>query len=140
MTRSSRERKQIAELGRVPYNDADQANLEARAKMRRLGPIDLAEIAANAECFEAVDMRVVYAYRLKLREGRLIPPIKLWPKNKQDFYVLNDGHHRTLAYFLEGFTAAPAEIDIGGPQFQLSWRWPRIAPVSMTFDLIKNGK
>lgn len=98
--------------------------------------VTLLRLAALAECLEGVDMAWVRYYRRRLRTNKFIPPIKLRPKNAAGYYVIEDGHHRTLAHYMEGLTTIPAEVDPKLPAMPLSWRWPRIAPVRDTFDLI----
>lgn len=99
--------------------------------------IPLVKIAANAECIEGVDMARVYHYRKMLRAFRPFQPIVLLAKNKQDYYYLDDGNHRTLALLIEGKRFATALVDQDRPSPSLSWRWPRVAPVMMTLNLMK---
>lgn len=94
----------------------------------RLIPLD--QIAALDECMTAVDMMKVRA----LRATKNAPPIKLRRKNKHGFYVIDDGNHRTMAALLNRRTHIKANV--AGSPFELSWRWPRVAPVRMTGDLL----
>lgn len=93
--------------------------------------VPLAIIAALDECMLSVDMEKIAALRA-LKEW---PPIKLYPKNKQGYYVIDDGHHRVMATLLDRGSRIDAELVAAAP-FELSWRWPRIAPVAMTGELL----
>lgn len=98
--------------------------------------IKIAQLAALADCIEGVNLSRVDHYRQALRSGDKIEPIKVGDINRQGFYVLSDGNHRTLAHALEGYDQISAEIDPAADVVDLSWRWPRIAPVVHTLELI----
>lgn len=103
--------------------------------MTMLVPLKL--LAAVDDCMQGVDMEKVERYRAI--EG--LPPIMVRRKNKQGFYTIKDGHHRTTAAMLNGKDHIEA-IEVWDPPFELSWRWPRIAPVLMTkaiFDLVRES-
>jgi len=98
--------------------------------------VRLDAIASNAECLAGVDLMMVAHYRALLREGSKPPPILLWGKNREKFYVISDGNHRVLAALLEGCTHIEADIVKG--VVALSWRWPRVAPVTdVRLDLVR---
>ena len=67
-----------------------------RAKRKREKPRNesLDSIAANAGCFEGVDLQTVAGYRKRLLNGDVAPPILLWKANRDRFHVISDGHHR----------------------------------------------
>jgi len=92
--------------------------------------VSLDKIAVLDECMTAVDMEKVR----KLRAVKDAPPIMLRHKNKQGYYVIDDGHHRVMAALLNRRTRIKAEV--AGEPFELSWRWPRTAPLRMTSDLL----
>lgn len=97
--------------------------------------LSLKKLAALAECIEAVDMDRVDHYRQALQTGE-VDPIVVCDVNPQGFYVIHDGNHRTLAYILEGREEILAEIDPNVHVSNISWRWPRIAPISHTLELL----
>jgi hypothetical protein len=100
--------------------------------------IALDKIAALSECIEGVDMAKVRRFRRAIRAGKPFKPIKLYPVNAAGFSVIDDGNHRALAHLLEGKRSIDADyIDQGA--MGLSWRWPRVAPLSMTLFLMRNG-
>lgn len=95
-----------------------------------------AQLAALADCIEGVDMSRVDHYRQLLRTGNRIEPIKVCGKNRQGFYVINDGNHRTFAHVLEGCDRVPAEIDPTASILDIRWRWPRISPMAYIVEMI----
>jgi len=105
--------------------------------------VPLAIIAALDECMTAVDMEKVGELRNRqvsiVRNGGgahdAWPPITLREKNKAGFYVIDDGNHRVMAAMLNDETHIKATV--GGSPFELSWRWPRVAPVLMTRSLMR---
>ena len=99
--------------------------------------VRISQLAALAECVEGVDMKRVYYYRTVLRADRELDPIIVSMLNKQDYHVISDGHHRTLACYLERVPEIPYRIDTSMPIQSLSWRWPRIAPLNHTFELLR---
>jgi len=101
--------------------------------------IALDKIAALAECIEGVDMAKVKRFRLAIRKGRPFKPIWLYPVNAAGFHVIDDGNHRALAHLLEGKRHIDADIAPDRAAMGLSWRWPRVAPLSMTLFLMRNG-
>lgn len=99
--------------------------------------IKIVQLAALSDCIEGVDLVRVDHYRQALRSGEKVEPIRVRNMNPQGFYVLFDGNHRTLAHALEGCDQILAEIDPTAKVMDLSWRFPRIAPVAHTLELIK---
>ena len=81
-------------------------------------------------------MRKVSRLRKALRNGYKLPLISLRRPNRLGYYVINDGHHRTLAHLLENKYTIKAEIDSKLRSMPLNWRWPRIAPVTMFKQLL----
>jgi sugar/nucleoside kinase (ribokinase family) len=100
--------------------------------------INLSQLAALADCIEGVNMALVNMYRRLLRAGKATTPITVCDRNPQGFYFINDGHHRTLAHSLEGHKQILAEIDENAEVVNISWRWPRISPVSHTLELLES--
>lgn len=88
--------------------------------------IPIAKIAAEAECLDGIDMKVVRKYRLQLRNREIPPDVLVWGKNRQGYYLLADGYHRTMAAMLEGRTHVSGVIC--GKPVPLRWRWPRRLP------------
>jgi hypothetical protein len=111
--------------------------------------VPLAIIAALDECMTGVDMDVVQKYRTQFLNARAFrdgiikvpthfpPPIKLRKKNRHSFYFLEDGHHRTMGALLDRRSRIDAELVDGDP-VELSWRWPRIAPVLLFGSLLND--
>lgn len=100
--------------------------------------IKLAQLAVLADTIEGVFLARVEHYRQKLRNGEKIEPITVSNKNAHGFYVLNDGNHRTLAHVLEEHDEILAQVDDSVKIIDLSWRWPRIAPLAHTIELMKS--
>ena len=88
-------------------------------------------IAAIDDCMVGIDMPTVGKYRLAEKWD----PIKLLRANSFGFHVIDDGHHRVMAALFNHCTHIMA--DVNGEAMELSWRWPRVAPVRWTFDLMK---
>jgi hypothetical protein len=96
----------------------------------------LSKIAALSDCIEGVNMRKVMRLRKAIRNGDKLPAILLHSPNKLGYHVVNDGNHRLLAHLLENKRNIEAKIDSKFRSPPLSWRWPRIAPVIMTKNLL----
>jgi hypothetical protein len=96
--------------------------------------VALKDIAAFANCLEDVDMKKVGAYRKRLRHSAP-PPISLRRKNKDGYYICNDGHHRLVAHYLERMSYISAIVD--GPGLKLQWRWPRVSPILDSLKLLR---
>jgi hypothetical protein len=99
----------------------------------------LAKLAALSECIEGVDMAKVNRFRRAIRAGKSFKPIWLYPVNAAGFHVIDDGNHRALAHLLEGKGVINADIVPDRAAMGLSWRWPRVAPLSMTLFLMRHG-
>lgn len=97
--------------------------------------VPLAIIAALDECMTAVDLDKVELLRYAWKPVG-VPPVLLRPKNQHGYYFLEDGHHRVVAALLDRRSRIDAELIVTGGPVELSWRWPRIAPVSMVGQLI----
>ncbi len=97
--------------------------------------INFTQLAVITDGIYGVDMNRVNHYRKAIINNDKIEPIKVNILNSQGFYVLNDGHHRTVAHILEGLDKILAEIN-PAKSLDIQWRWPRIAPIMHTIELI----
>jgi hypothetical protein len=99
--------------------------------------MNISRLAALAECLEGVNIDRVNHYRQMLRANKEIEKIIVCDINPQGFYVIKDGHHRIIAHALENYTTISAYVDSNLKILNISWRWPRIAPISHTIELLK---
>jgi hypothetical protein len=99
--------------------------------------MNISRLAALADCLEGVDMERVAHYRQMVRAGQKIDPIIVCDINPQGFYVIKDGHHRTIAHAFENYATILVHIDSNLKIMNISWRWPCIAPISHTIELLK---
>ena len=91
--------------------------------------VPIAELAANAEIIDGLNLNVINAYRDMMRHGDNIEAIKLYGRNKTRLYVIKDGHHRAVAALLEGHYQILVE-EITEERVECSWRHPRILPLT----------